>query len=191
MAYDWQGLALPDRNDKRSNKMKTKVTFRAVGIYCYFPYLDLEKIDPLTSTVKDVMDAIQARDLGFSYTDKGGTVDTLSYTYSSLSTQPFNTLHAPPDGFRQEEEAIGSSVAFSWQYYRSISGTFPGDETLYEIKIANATYTQPKYGATLLSSGQQIPPGFKIFNYNLTWRLLRLQLSPSAAARRLESRSAA
>lgn len=171
--------------------MTTKVTFRAVGIYCYFENLELESIDPSTSTVKDVMDAIQSKGLGFTYEEKNHTVDALAYRYSELSTRPFNTVYAPPYGFRQEEEAIGSSEAFSWQYYRSISGTLPGDDTVYEIKIVNATYTQPRYGQTLLSSGQQLPAGFKISTYNLTWRLLRLQLSPESAKRRLARRSAA
>ncbi len=170
--------------------MTTKLTFRAVGIYCYFPYLELENIDPLKSTVKDVMDAIKAKGLGFNYIPRGGTVDTLSYTYSDDSIRPFNTQGVPDNGPRMEEEALGSSETLSWQYYRSISGTFPGDETLYQITIANPTFTQPKFGETLLGSGQQIPAGFKIFNYNLTWRLLRLQVSPEAAALRLKRRTA-
>ncbi|MFM7345419.1 MAG: hypothetical protein ACKO1J_08660 [Tagaea sp.] len=174
--------------------MTTKVTFRVVGIYCYLPYLDLP-VEP-THTVKEVMDSIvQVQPVPpgspsgaqpFSYTDAGGSVDTMSYNYSSISTRPFNTFAVPVGGSRHETESIGSSEASVWQYYRSISGTFPGSDTLYEVKIANATFSQPKYSATPLNSGIQIPPNFTIFNYNLTWRLLRLQLAPEAAVARAE-----
>lgn len=164
--------------------MTTKVTFRVVGIYCYFPYLDLP-VEP-TDTVKKVMDAIVSVQPAFNYTDKGGTVDTMSYTFSDGSTRPFNTFGRPDNGPRDEQEVLGSSQALGWQYYRSISGKFPGDDTLYEIKIANPTFSQPKYSQTALNVGMQVPSGFTIFNYNLTWRLLRLQLSPEAATKRVQ-----
>lgn len=161
--------------------MATKVTFRVVGIYCYLPYLELPNIDASSSTVQDVMDAIQKLGVGFSYVDKGGSVDTMSYLYTQNSTRPFNTSAPPINGPRHESEIVGSSEALAWQYYRSVSGSFPGDQTLYEIKIANPTFSQPLYSKTPLAAGLQIPSNFTIFNFNLTWRLLKLQLSPDAA----------
>ena len=165
--------------------MTTKVTFRVVGIYCYFPYLDLP-VEP-GHTVKEVMDAIVQAQPAFKYTDKGGTVDMMSYNYTVGSTRPFNTYgNGPKNGPRDEEELVGSSQALAWQYYRSISGRFPGDDTLYEIKIANPTFTQPKYSQTALNFGTQVPSNFAIFNYNLTWRLLKLQLTPEASVARAQ-----
>ena len=173
--------------------MTTKVTFRVVGIYCYFPYLDLP-VEP-TDTVQQVMDAIKKVQPAFNYTDVRGTVDTMSYTFSDGSTVPFNTYGGPdkrPDnGPRDEQEVLGSSQALAWQYYRSISGKFPGDNTLYEIKIANPTFTQPKYSQTALNWGEQVPSGFSIFNYNLTWRLLKLQISAEGSAKRAQRMASA
>ncbi len=173
--------------------MTTKVTFRVVGIYCYFPYLDLP-VEP-TDTVKKVMDAIVSVQPAFNYTDVRGTVDTMSYTFSDGSTVPFNTYGGPdkrPDnGPRDEQEVLGSSQALAWQYYRSISGKFPGDDTLYEIKIANPTFTQPPFSKTALNWGEQVPSGFSIFNYNLTWRLLKLQISAEGAAKRAQRMASA
>jgi hypothetical protein len=165
--------------------MTTKVTFRVVGIYCYFPYLDLP-VEP-GHTVKEVMDAIVQAQPAFSYFDPNGNVVTMSYNYSEASTRPLNTVNpGPANGPRDEQEVVGSSQALAWQYYRSVSGKFPGDDTLYEIKIANPTFTQPPYNQTPLNAGIQVPSGFSIFNFNLTWRLLRLQLSPEAAAKRAQ-----
>ena len=57
--------------------MTTKVTFRVVGIYCYFPYLELP-VEP-TDTVKKVMDAIVQAQPAFSYHGTSGGVDNMSY----------------------------------------------------------------------------------------------------------------
>ena len=171
--------------------MTTKVTFRVVGIYCYFPYLDLP-VEP-TDTVQQVMDAIKIVRPAFDYTPIRGTVDSMSYTFSDESTVPFNTYGGPDkrpeNGSRIEKELLGSSETLAWQYYRSISGNFPGDDTLYEIKIANPTFTQPPFSETALNWGEQVPSGFSIFNYNLTWRLLKLQISAEGAAKRAQRRS--
>lgn len=164
--------------------MTTKVTFRVVGIYCYFPYLDLP-VEP-GDTVKKVMDAVVQAQPAFSYNGKSGGVDTMSYNFSASSTRPPNTSGVPGFGPRNEAESLGSSEALVWQYYRSVSGTFPGNDTLYEIKIANPTFSQPGYSTTALNAGIQVPSNFTIFNYNLTWRLLKLQITAEAAIARAQ-----
>ena len=169
--------------------MTTRVTFRVVGIYCYFPDLDLP-VEP-TDTVQKVMDAIKIVRPAFNYAYKGGTVDMMSYDFSDASTIPPNVYGAPANrpksGPRDEEELVGSSQALAWQYYRSVSGTFGDDKSLYEIKIVNDTPTQPKFSETALNFGQQKgPANFTIVRYNLTWRLLKLQLSAEGAAKRAQ-----
>jgi hypothetical protein len=59
---------------------------------------------------------------------------------------------------------------------------------LYEIKIANPTFSQPGYSTTALNAGieGQVPSNFTIFNYNLTWRLLKLQITAEAAIARAQ-----
>jgi hypothetical protein len=165
--------------------MTTKVTFRVVGIYCYFPYLDLP-VEP-GDTVKKVMDAVVQARPAFSYHGASGGVDNMSYNYSASSTRPFNTRDpGPANGLREEAESLGSSEALVWHYYRSVSGRFPDGDTLYEIKIANPTFSQPGYSTTALNAGIQVPSNFTIFNYNLTWRLLKLQITAEAAIARAQ-----
>lgn len=168
--------------------MTTKVTFRVVGIYCYFPYLELP-VEP-TDTVQQVMDAIKIKRPAFNYACKDGTVDMMSYDFSTESTVPPNVYGAPAEkpkpGPRDEEELVGSSQALAWQYYRSVSGTIGDDKSLYEIKIVNDTSSQPKFSETALNWGEQVPSGFSIVRYNLTWRLLKLQLSAEGAAKRAQ-----
>ena len=158
--------------------MSVTVSFRVVGLYCYFENLVLPNCTP-SSTVQQIMDAIAAAQPAFSY-GAGNEVTEMAYTFSDSSTQPYNTLSRPKNGYRSESESIGS-VANVWQYYRSVTGSING--TVCEIKIISPG--QPKFNETALNQNLVVPAGFNISTYNLTWRLVRLQLTPEAQAKRL------
>lgn len=159
--------------------MSLQVSFRVVGIYCYFENLVLETVSP-SSTVKEVMDAIAAVRPAFSY-GGGDEVSTMSYTFGPESTQPYNTLTRPSNGYREESELMGPGGGTVWQYYRSVTGAING--TNCEIKTISKG--QPKFAATALNKDLNVPSGFDIATYNLTWRLVRIQMTPEAVSKRL------
>jgi len=167
--------------------MALQVSFRVVGLYCYFENLQLPDVSP-QSTVQEVMDAVKAAQSAFDYeaVDLGGKslVDTMSYTYGPGSKQPYNSS-LPPDGFRDLSNTIASKSVV-WQYYRSVTGTING--TNCELKLFSKG--QPSFSSTPLDLNQEVssgenltlPEGFQINTYNLTWRLVTIQMSPERQA---------
>lgn len=170
--------------------MSVQVSFRVVGLYCYFENLVLPSVSP-GSTVKEIMDAVKAAQPAFDYksgpTSTGKEiVDTLSYTYGPGSTRPYNTAGVPADGFRSESNSLGG-VSLVWQYYRSVTGTIDGAP--YEIKII--TPGQPSFATTPLNTNLSVPSSFQLATYNLTWRLLRIELTPETQSRFLAAKTKA
>jgi hypothetical protein len=165
--------------------MDLQVSFRVVGLYCYFENLQLPGVSP-TSTVKEVMDAIALAQPAFSYQtiNTGGKelVSELDYTFSDASTQPYNTGGRPANGPRDLSVVFGPK-SLVWQYYRSVTGTMNG--SVCEIKLISQG--QPSFATTPLNFYDpffgQIPEGFVINTYNLTWRLVQIQMSPENQAK--------
>jgi hypothetical protein len=165
--------------------MSLQISFRVVGIFCYFENLQLENLSP-TSTVKEVMLAISQAKSDFSFkagpTNSGKEiVDTLGYAFSDLSTTPYNTSRRPANGFRDMSVQLGNT-SLVWQYYRSVTGTIDG--ATCEIKLI--TNGQPSFALLQLNDFDpffgSIPSNFKIDTYNLTWRLVQIQLAPESVA---------
>ena len=165
--------------------MSLQVSFRVVGVYCYF-----ENIRPTgvtaSSSVKEVMDAISAEKPDFKYTpitlpSGKELVDTMSYDFTDTSTTPYSSSGRPQNGFRDLSNDIGAT-SLVWQYYRSVTGTIDG--TVCEIKLFNQG--QPSFATTALDNNYSrfgsIPPNFQVSTYNLTWRLVKIQMSPEKQA---------
>lgn len=170
--------------------MSLQVSFRVVGLYCYFQNLILPNVTS-TSTVKAVMDQIALLQPAFGYQsivlpNGKEIVDEMSYTFGPGSTQPFNASQPQP-GARSLVGTIGPT-SLVWQYYRSVTGSIDG--TVCEIKLIDDgqvsfadqpinTY-EPRFGA--------VPPNFDISTYNLTWRLVQIQMSPENQAKFMEAK---
>jgi hypothetical protein len=160
------------------------VSFRVVGIYCYFEALTVNGVSS-SSSVKDVMSAIQAQQEGQFFGFESGAlpsgkevVNKISYTFNPDSRTPYNTSQRPADGFRELENNLDIMPSLVWQYYRSVTGTIDGN--VVELKLISSgqpsfadlslDYYDPYFGS--------IPASFVPSAYNLTWRIVQLQLSP-------------
>ena len=165
--------------------MTLTVSFRVVGLFCYFENLQLENIEP-TSTVREIMRAIVSKKPEYQYVSrqtKTGKliVESMSYVYSDSSTRPFNTKDIPTNGFRDLSNLISldQPPSLVWQYYRSVTGTIGGK--VCEIKLLQRG--QPSFADTSINFYDpffgELPPEdtFQVKSYNLTWRLVQIQLS--------------
>jgi hypothetical protein len=164
--------------------MSVKVNFRVVGLYCSLPGLRLARVTP-KSTVKDIMLAIQADPASnFKFVEMqvfGNKliVDSMSYKYvNGQSNKPLNSSPTIQNGTRSLKNQLQTSPVAIWQYYRSVTGTING--TKCELKLF--TKGQPSYALTALDANDPalgtLPQGFIIDSYNLTWRLVRIEMHP-------------
>ncbi|MFC4632593.1 hypothetical protein ACFO3O_01665 [Dokdonia ponticola] len=164
--------------------MSLQVSFRVVGLYCYFENLQLSNVSP-QSTVQEVMNAVQGAESAFSYksVDMGGKeiVDTMSYDFTSNSRTPYNSSGTPAQGSRDLSNKMGDT-SLVWQYYRSVTGSIDG--SVCEIKLLSQG--QPSFATTPLDYNDSffgsLPANFQISTYNLTWRLVEIQMSPEKQA---------
>ena len=157
--------------------MSLQISFRVVGLYCYFKNLQLSTVGP-TSTVKAVMDAVVAAKPAFNYKPNGQFVDTMTYDFTSNSTTPYNSTPPVAPGMRALSDNLGNP-SLIWQYYRSVTGSIDG--TVCEIKLISGGQDSfavrpmnaydPYFGA--------VPANFQISTYNLTWRLVQIQMTPA------------
>lgn len=162
--------------------MALKVRFRAVGVYCFFPSVDLPSLDA-KSTVEAVMDEIAKVETGFSYTPVTlptgkKLVAEIDYDFDSSSVTPPNASGTPASGPRDLSISIGSGTDLVWQYYRSASGTIGGQD----VEINIPTKGQPSYADLALGDGFVAPTGFTLETLNLTWRIVQIQMSPENKA---------
>jgi hypothetical protein len=170
--------------------MSLQVSFRVVGLYCYFQNLIVPNATA-DSTVKAVMDQIASLRPAFGYRsivlpNRKHIVDEMSYTFGPDSTRPFNSSQPAP-GPRSLVGTIGPT-SLVWQYYRSVTGSIDG--TVCEIKLIDdgqeSFATQPmnaydpRFGA--------VPSAFRISTYNLTWRLVQIQMSPENQAKFMQAK---
>lgn len=165
--------------------MSLQVSFRVVGLYCYFENLHLPSVHP-TSTIQQVMDALKIAEPTFNYSainmDGKEIVNNMSYNFGPNSKTPYNSSRRPDDGPRDLSNHIGDT-SLVWQYYRSVTGIF--NRTVCEIKCLSQG--QPSFSTTALNYYDPffgaIPPEFNISTYNLTWRLIQVRMSPEKQAK--------
>ena len=169
----------------KKNVMSLQVSFRVVGLYCYFENLQLPNVNA-QSTVKDVMNEVKNVQPAFDYKsvlmDGKEIVDTMSYDFTSSSRTPYNASGTPPDGLRDLSNVI-AGTSLVWQYYRSVTGSIDG--SVCEIKLLSQG--QPSFAKLSLDYNDpffgKLPANFKVSTYNLTWRLVQIQMSPANQAK--------
>jgi hypothetical protein len=157
--------------------MSLQVSFRVVGLYCYFENLQLPTVGP-TSTVKQVMDAIVVAKPAFNYTANAQFVDTMTYDFTGASTTPYNSTKPVAPGMRALTDTLGNP-SLIWQYYRSVTGSIDG--TVCEIKLISSA--QDSFTTRAINAYDSyfggLPANFQISTYNLTWRLVKIQMTPA------------
>jgi len=165
--------------------MSVRVNFRVVGVFLYFPDLLLHDVNE-DSTVQEILEAIKKVHPEFNYKQGGGYVHEISYLYSDRSTEPLNTSAPPSDGLRslQSHTDKGAPVVLVWQYYRSVKGTINGTEVDIVLnrnkdRKGQESFTERKLNA----SDSRLPEGFNVISYNLTWRLIQIDMSPENQAK--------
>jgi len=158
--------------------MPLTVNFRVVGVYCLLENLSFPHLSP-QSTVQEVMLAIEDQNQDFKFHPRKGSslVDYIEYTFGSSSTIPPNSNDAGP-GKRHLENFIepGAPTARVLQYYRSVKGLIDG----VEVDLVVPTQGQPSFATTALNAGFNPPPSFQPLAYNLTWRLVQIQMKEEA-----------
>lgn len=158
-----------------------RVNFRVVGLYCYLPDLNLQDVSP-QSTVKEIMELIQFENPSFQFTPSptGGSpieiVEQMSYDFTNPpSVTPVNSTTPIVPGFRVLKNQLENSPISIWQYYRTVFGIINGTEC--ELKLLSSS--QPSYATTSLNESLlPLPEGFEIISYNLTWRLVQIEIHP-------------
>ncbi len=164
--------------------MSVKVNFRVVGLYCSLPNITLHGVTS-QSTIKEIMDAIKAHDPSFDYghvvsNNNKIIVDHISYNFlNGQSDKPYNSSPVIENGSRVLNNQLHNSPVSIWQYYRSITGTINGARC--ELKLFSVS--QPSFSITKLDDNDNslgtIPEGFVIESYNLTWRLVKIEMHPN------------
>jgi len=181
-----------------------KLIFQAVGVYCYFPDLEIEG-DPTTTTIKQAMEQVRDQRSGFNFDDSGeGKLDLLSYMYSSSSCVPPNASQLPiPTGLRTLSNSLSTNPSDVWQYYRSVFGTVntkdceqPAKpctnqfENCLEFKLR--TPGQPSYNNYPLITDEENQElesfGVSIKAYCVTWRIIQVKLTPAALRKFLHAK---
>lgn len=177
--------------------MSLNISFRVVGLYCFLENMQLPNVDE-NSTVKAVMDQIVSAKAGgpdkFNYTSTimGGSeiVDSLEYDFiKDTSQNPFNATIPITPGERELSNQIGA-LGLVWQYYRSVTGSVDGGAP-FEVKLLSRG--QPSFALQSINFndptlGSSVPDGFEVGAYNLTWRLVRIQMTPQIQAKFSESK---
>jgi hypothetical protein len=166
--------------------MALTVNFRVVGVYCLLENLSFPHLSP-QSTVREVMRAIkdQNEDFKFHPLDQSPILHSIEYTFRSSSQPPPNSTRAKP-GKRHLENYFedGSPIARVLQYYRSVKGLIEG----VPVDLVIPTVGQPSFATTPLNAGFNPPPSFQPLAYNLTWRLVQIQLDDESRAKFLSAK---
>ena len=175
--------------------MSVQVSFRIVGLYCYAENVMLPDNDP-GDTIESIMDALKTY-VPYGYVS--GTlpngkeiVDTLSFSYVGDQPPlkvPYNAKN-PTAGFRDLSNNIGPT-SLVWQFYRSVTGKIDGE--IVEIKLLQKG--QPSFTDQVLNFNDpffgSIPDSFEPSTYNLTWRLVQIQMSPESQAKFIAAKAKA
>ena len=187
--------------------MAITVNFRVVGIYCYFPNMELD-LDP-DAKIKDVHDAIVEMDpkphngiFEILYENDANSEDLtgFKYEYTNESEKPDD---ATPSIIQSDEDRIrtlSETVTYApgddpenadpremrvWQYYVSAIMENAGSDRIIIARDPVLKGKQPSHVNTPLNKGLPTQVlqecGFHVTAYNLTWRLLTINLNDGAA----------
>lgn len=170
--------------------MPVTVSFRIVGLYCYAENVELPDNSP-SDTVETIMEALKSK---FTYEyfpgeTPGGKeiVDTFEFTYPDPLPpplkEPYNSKNPSPGHRSLSNVPAIEKTALIWQFYRSVTGTIDGKTV--EIKLLQKG--QPSFTEQLLNFNDpyfgEIPPSFDPHTYNLTWRIVQIELTPESQAK--------
>ncbi|MEO1808080.1 MAG: hypothetical protein AAFU33_24930 [Bacteroidota bacterium] len=170
-----------------------RLTFRVVGVYCYFKDLTLDFAQPLNQvTVKDIMDAIVKKEGGefnftYKFTEIGDKklVKKICYEFVDRASEvPPNSKKASP-GTRcitntqldkLEYDEMGEATAAKWQFYR-----FKVNADGSRVRLR--TEGQPSFATTIFDAD---PATEKLLaksavSYELIWRSIQIKVKPDTA----------
>ena len=179
--------------------MAITVNFRVVGIYCYFPNVKLD-LEP-SAKIKDVHEAIVEMDPKphngiFEIMYDGLNLTGFKYKYTNESILPPDATdyraEGDDDNIRTLSETDDRKEMRVWQYYVSAIMEKAGSNRIIIARDPEQRDPQPSYATTRLNAGLPTQVleecGFQVSAYNLTWRLLTINLNDGAAQRKKERR---
>ena len=168
------------------------VNFRVVGIYCYFPNMELD-LDP-DAKIKDVHDAIVEMDPKphngiFEIMYDGLNLTGFKYKYTNESILPPDATdyraEGDDDNIRTLKETGDGEETRVWQYYVSAIMEKAGSDRIIIARDPKQRGKQPSHVNTPLDQGLPTQVlrdyGFHVTAYNLTWRLVTINLNDGAA----------
>ena len=179
--------------------MAITVNFRVVGIYCYFPNMQLD-LEP-SAKIKDVHDAIVEMDPKphngiFEIMYDGLNLTGFKYKYTNESILPPDATdyraEGDDDNIRTLKETGDGEETRVWQYYVSAIMEKAGSDRIIIARDPKQRGKQPSHVNTPLDQGLPTQVlrdyGFHVTAYNLTWRLVTINLNDGAAQRKKERR---
>ena len=182
--------------------MTIHVNFRVVGIYCYFPKMELD-VNP-DAYIKDVHDAIVAKEPKphkgiFQIMDDGLQLTGFKYEYTDESQLPPDATQSIAESDEDRIRTLEETATYApgddpgtadpremrvWQYYVSAIME-KGSNRIIIARDPDLSGFQPSYATTPLNKGLPTQVlkdcGFHVTAYNLTWRLLTINLNDGAA----------
>ena len=179
------------------------VNFRVVGIYCYFPNMKLD-LEP-SATIKDVHEKI----VGMNPKPHNGIFEILyendansedltgfKYEYTNDSIEPIDATdyraEGDDDNIRTLKETGDGEETRVWQYYVSAIMEKAGSDRIIIARDPVLKGKQPSHVNTALNKGLPTQVlqecGFHVTAYNLTWRLVTINLNDGAAQSKKERR---
>ena len=192
--------------------MTITVNFRVVGIYCYFPNMELD-LDP-DAKIKDVHDAIVEMDpkphngiFEIMYENDANSEDLtgFKYKYTNESILPPDATdyraEGDDDNIRTLKETEGlddhdvissSPEVRVWQYYVSAIMEKEGNNRIIIARDTEQRDPRPPHSVAKLKDGLPLEVlkhyGFEVSAYNITWRLLTININDGAAQKRYSRR---
>ena len=183
--------------------MTITVNFRVVGIYCYFPNMKLD-LEP-SATIKDVHEKIVGMNPKphngiFEIMYDGLDLTGFKYKYTNESILPPDATESRAEGDDDNIRTLKETATYAlgddpdkpremrvWQYYVSAIMK-KGSNRIIIARDPEQRDPQPSYATTRLNAGLPTQVleecGFHVTAYNLTWRLLTINLNDGAAQKR-------
>ena len=180
--------------------MTITVNFRVVGIYCYFPNMKLD-LEP-SATIKDVHEKIVGMNPKphngiFEIMYDGLDLTGFKYKYTNESILPPDATESRAEGDDDNIRTLKETATYAlgddpdkpremrvWQYYVSAIMK-KGSNRIIIARDPEQRDPQPSYATTRLNAGLPTQVleecGFHVTAYNLTWRLLTINLNDGAA----------
>ncbi|MEO0582132.1 MAG: hypothetical protein AAF135_07920 [Bacteroidota bacterium] len=170
-----------------------RLTFRVVGVYCYYKDLTLDFAQPLNQvTVKDIMDAIVNKDGGkfnftydFAEVSSKKLVKKICYEFVDRASEvPPNSKFSSPgtrcitntELEKLEYDEIGEATAAKWQFYR-----FKVNSDGSRVRLR--TKGQPSFATTIFDADPATEAKLAAdqVSYELIWRSVQIKVKPDTA----------